>query len=282
MRTSSLASGLCLCVGSVAAQAPIRPVSYVTPSGVAYDVAGRGRDILLIHGFTADRRMWDPVLSALVGSGYRVIRMDLRSHGRSAASGPAYRNGDDVLAVLDAAHSSSAVVMGHSAGASAAVEGALERPSLIAGLVMVAASVNGLRIGATPPDLSELRQLLRVGDDSAATDAWLRLPMMRVDADTRTRLRFEEMIRTNARVWRAAPPGATTATPWARIGELRTPTLLVSGERDPGSREVADSISRHLSVTSVVIGSSGHWVPVERPAELLQALRLLDRPKERR
>ena len=40
--------------------------------------------LLLIHGTAASTAWWDPVIPRLAGA-YRVIRVDLAGHGRSAA-----------------------------------------------------------------------------------------------------------------------------------------------------------------------------------------------------
>ena len=55
-----------------------------TTAGIAYDRAGPRRDlpVVLLHAGVADRRMWDPLWSALVVE-RDVVRLDLRGFGES-------------------------------------------------------------------------------------------------------------------------------------------------------------------------------------------------------
>ncbi len=49
---------------------------------------GDGAPIVLMHGWTADVHFWDDLAPRLVADGWRVIRYDLRGHGRSPVRGP--------------------------------------------------------------------------------------------------------------------------------------------------------------------------------------------------
>jgi len=88
---------------------------------------GRGRTVVLAHGWTEQLSFWGPVIKLLAARGMRVVAYDLRGHGRS---GPAVehdyapeRFGEDVEAVLAAAGAEvarkdgRATVVGHSLGA---------------------------------------------------------------------------------------------------------------------------------------------------------------------
>jgi 3-oxoadipate enol-lactonase len=60
--------------------------------------------VMLAHGVLTDHRAWDGVARRLAGA-YRVLRYDLRGHGRSSAPPPPYtmeQLADDVPALLDA------------------------------------------------------------------------------------------------------------------------------------------------------------------------------------
>lgn len=51
---------------------------------LAYEAAGDGPAVVLIHGFPLQRRMWQPQLEGLSAAGYRVIAPDLPGFGASA------------------------------------------------------------------------------------------------------------------------------------------------------------------------------------------------------
>ena len=64
---------------------------------------GAGDPVLLIHGHTFDRRVWDDVAPGLRAGGRRVLRPDLRGHGLSARPDRGYHHSHhaaDMAAVL--------------------------------------------------------------------------------------------------------------------------------------------------------------------------------------
>jgi pimeloyl-ACP methyl ester carboxylesterase len=86
---------------------------------IAYDDAGSGPTVLLIHGFPLCRRMWQPQINALVAAGYRVIAPDLRGFGDSDAPIGPYGMDlftDDLIALLDHLDIDTAVIGGMSMG----------------------------------------------------------------------------------------------------------------------------------------------------------------------
>ena len=81
-----------------------------------------GRDdapaLLLIHSLGTSHALWDQQLPPLVDR-YRLIRYDMRGHGKSSAPPGEFtieQLGHDALAVLDAAGATTAVVCGISLG----------------------------------------------------------------------------------------------------------------------------------------------------------------------
>ena len=96
--------------------------------------------LVLIHGFSASIRSWDLLVPRLSAS-YRVIRIDLLGHGRSAKpTGSSYTIPDQGLRVgevLDQLGVTRAVVVGHSTGGSVATALAEQRPDLVTALALI-------------------------------------------------------------------------------------------------------------------------------------------------
>jgi len=81
---------------------------------MAYDEAGSGPPLLLIHGYPLSRKLWAPQLAAL-GDAARVIAPDLRGFGESDAPKAPYtmdQLADDCVALLDSLEVTEPVVVG--------------------------------------------------------------------------------------------------------------------------------------------------------------------------
>ncbi|MEU6643678.1 alpha/beta fold hydrolase [Saccharomonospora sp. NPDC046836] len=101
--------------------------------------AGGQATLVLIHGWTQDRRTWDRVLAELP-PGQRVVRYDLRGHGGSAPARQGTATIDqlaDDLAELIAARvpSGRLVLAGHSMGGMTIMALAERHPELVSGRV---------------------------------------------------------------------------------------------------------------------------------------------------
>jgi CubicO group peptidase (beta-lactamase class C family)/pimeloyl-ACP methyl ester carboxylesterase len=84
---------------------------------LAYEEAGSGDPVILLHGHSFDRRMWDPQFAELAKH-YRVIRYDLRGYGLSdlPKEGGGSLHAEDLTALLDALKIPKAHVVGLSLG----------------------------------------------------------------------------------------------------------------------------------------------------------------------
>ncbi|WP_321494678.1 alpha/beta fold hydrolase [uncultured Desulfobacter sp.] len=86
---------------------------------LAYDEAGQGPAVLLIHGFPLCRHMWGPQMQALAAAGFRAVVPDLRGFGESESGtkvGSTDLLADDVIALMDSLGIEKAVVGGMSMG----------------------------------------------------------------------------------------------------------------------------------------------------------------------
>jgi 3-oxoadipate enol-lactonase len=121
------------------------------PDGVEvyYEVNGSGPAVAFVHGSGGHHAAWYQQVVAL-SSDYTVITLDLRGFGRTVwtSEHDARSFPGDIIAVLDAVAASggpsSAVLLGQSIGAAAALRAALRRPDRAAGVVL-AHSLGGLR-----------------------------------------------------------------------------------------------------------------------------------------
>src|SRR5829696_4642362 len=95
-----------------------RGVARVRGTEVAYEDAGRGAAVVLLHGFPFDRSMWREQARALSDT-CRVIAPDLRGQGETPLGDGALTMGEmaeDVVALLDELNVGRAVLGGLSMG----------------------------------------------------------------------------------------------------------------------------------------------------------------------
>lgn len=92
---------------------------------IGYERSGAGPPLVLVHGTTADRTRWTPVLPAF-DERFTVYAMDRRGRGLSGDTEPyaIKREFEDVAALVDAIEKR-AHLLGHSYGALCALEAAL-------------------------------------------------------------------------------------------------------------------------------------------------------------
>jgi 3-oxoadipate enol-lactonase len=119
---------------------------------LAWDDAGQGPAVVLVHGIGSSRKKWDPQIDALVDAGFRALRFDLRGCGESVAP-----EGDhamphflsDLIGFVDALALDSFHLVGHSLGGMIAQRYVIQHPARVRSLVLVSTtSHNGRRATA--------------------------------------------------------------------------------------------------------------------------------------
>jgi 3-oxoadipate enol-lactonase len=250
-----------------------------TQSGLAFEIAGSGEPLVLIHAGVADRRMWDPQWTAFAAS-HRVVRYDIRGYGESLPPSGPWSQHADLLGLLEELGIERAHIVGTSVGAGIAVEAALARPSAVASLVLAAP---GGALYGDPSD--ELRSVwhaevdaLDRGDIAAAVEVNLRAwvdgparspnvvdPAVRAFVGRMQREAFElpEWDPDDAPETELEPPA------YARLGEIGCWTLVVVGDGDQeATKEAASHAAAEIPGARLVVWPEvGHALTLERPAE---------------
>ena len=106
---------------------------------LAYELRGRGRPLVLLHGGFGAAEMFGPNIAALA-AGRQVIGVDLQSHGRTPAVDRPMRfetMADDIGALIRALGHEQADVMGFSLGGGVALRTAIQHPAVVRRLVLV-------------------------------------------------------------------------------------------------------------------------------------------------
>lgn len=89
------------------------------PIELYYEDHGRGRPVVLIHGYPLDGRSWEKQQRALIEAGYRVIAYDRRGFGRSSQPTVGYdwdTFATDLRILIDALELTEVMLVGFSMG----------------------------------------------------------------------------------------------------------------------------------------------------------------------
>ena len=242
---------------------------------LAYDMAGSGPTVVLVHGGLVDRRMWDDQFHNLVRD-HRVIRYDLRGLGRSSRSTGGFSYVDDLHRLMVGLRVERATLVGLSLGGGIVTDYALEHPERVAALVLVGSSLRGVDL---PPDPRAVEVFTTVAQTDPAKAIALMLDSLRMGSrNPRARERLRAMMADNFTGFLAAPPWLQRwpEPPTARrLDQIRVPTLVVIGTLDAKPLLVfADTLAAKIpGAQRDSIAGAQHHLPVERPAEFTRLLR---------
>jgi pimeloyl-ACP methyl ester carboxylesterase len=238
---------------------------------VAYEVSGDGPLVVCVPGMGELRSIYRNNVPALVAKGFKVASIDLRGHGDSDATFSSY---DDPAAASDVEALIShlggpAVIVGNSMGAAAGALVAADKRELVAGLVLVGPFLRDPQTGAV--SLLVFRLLMGGPWARAAWASYLpRLyPGRRPDDFAEHRAAIVASMRRPGHTQSFRKTTRTSHAPAeARLGEVRAPTLVVMGERDPDFRDPAGEarwMSERLKAEVVMVPGAGHFPQAEYP-----------------
>lgn len=114
-------------------------------SDIHFEVKGKGRAIVLLHGFLEDKNMWNITVDELSKT-YKTIAIDLPGHGKSESIGYVHTMemmADMVKKLLDHLNLRRYIVLGHSMGGYVAMSIAELFPDNIKGIGLLHSSAAG-------------------------------------------------------------------------------------------------------------------------------------------
>uniref|UniRef100_A0A0D3F6X5 Mandelate racemase/muconate lactonizing enzyme C-terminal domain-containing protein n=1 Tax=Oryza barthii TaxID=65489 RepID=A0A0D3F6X5_9ORYZ len=257
--------------------------------------------ILFLHGFLGTSEDWVPMMKALSPSA-RVIAVDLPGHGESEILQHDVENSNQIsfsvqsvadllLKLIRNITDGAVVVVGYSMGARIALHMALNQNHKISGAVIISGSP-GLRDEASKRrrsaiDRSRAHFLSSCGLENFL-ETWYSAKMW---ASLREHPKFDSLVRTRmkhnnikalSKVLADSSIG-TQKSLWEDLKHLKSPLLIVAGEKDPKFKEISQQMCREIRkhkdresdglCEMIIIPDSGHAVHVENPLPLVRAIR---------
>ncbi len=237
--------------------APPLPVpdeqGYVEHDGarIWHSTHGSGFPVILLHGGLGHSGNWGYQIPALLRSGYRVVLIDSRGHGRSTRDGRPFSYelmASDVLAVMDALGLAKAAVVGWSDGACVGLVLAAKAPERVGGVFFFACNMDpgGTKEFQPTPVIDRCFQ--RHAKDYARLSA--------------TPGEFEAFVEAVSLMMRTQPNYSTDD-----LAALRAPVTIVQSEHDEFiKREHAEYLARSISGAEfVLLPGVSHFAPLQRP-----------------
>ena len=209
--------------------------------GTAYEIAGKGPLVVLVHGMGLNRAMWQWLLPDLV-TRFQVVTYDLMNHGQSAAAPlgqPDLRSFNrQIVALLDHLGQARCALVGFSLGGMIARRFALDHPERLSALAILNSAHD-----RSPAERAAVRQRVEaVAKAGPASTVEAALARWFSDDFQAARPELIELVRR----WVTANP-KKLYTPIYRvlaegdaelaetIGAIRCPTLVMTGADDPGN-----------------------------------------------
>lgn len=215
---------------------------------VHYEVFGRGRPVLFLHGWLGSWRYWYPTIK-VVADDFRTYSFDFWGFGdsqRKNVQESIQDYSDQVVCFLDALGIDRVLLVGHSMGGMVALKTAINHPDRIIRVATVGAPIDG----------DSLSWLLKLTDRPFFAGAFARLPWLR-----RTLFRFflgetsdpavneiiDDSVKSSANTLSRAVSSMWRTDLRPELPRLRVPSLIVHGGRDdivnPNQIDLFDSIS---------------------------------------
>jgi (E)-2-((N-methylformamido)methylene)succinate hydrolase len=240
-----------------------------------WDDGGGRPPVILIHGVGADGTSWDQIAVALAPE-FRVLRLDLRGHGRSGRIEGALTLNDfvqDVVDVLDECAVPSAHVVGFSLGGMIAQGIALQHANRVRRLVLLSAVAGRTaeereRVQAR---LAILREQGVAAITGAAQERWFTSDFIARNPDLVAR-RMRQLQENHAPSYAAAYTVFSTSDLGEQLHAICAPTLVATGEHDIGSNT---RMARFMHAQ--IAGSRLEILPGLRHSILVEAPELVTR-----
>lgn len=235
---------------------------------LSWQESGDGPALVLLHSLGADSSMWSAQATALAER-YRVVRMDLRGHGRSDAPPAPYSIdmlGSDVMAVAEAAGLERFHLGGISLGGQIALWAAIHRPDRLLSVVL---SNTAARIGSEEgwnERIAAVRGSGLVSISEMVVGGWFSEGFSDPERRSQALAMFQA---TDPQGYIGCCFALATGDLRDRVGEVTVPTLIIAGEVDR-STPPSDAAWLHERISPSrmeVIAGCAHLPNLEKPAE---------------
>lgn len=238
-----------------------------------YELAGAGRNIVLLHDGMVNQEIWDEQFPLLAKT-YRVVRYDRRGYGKSSDPEMKYSHIEDLNQLFIQLNIDRAIVFGMSSGGRLAIDFALTYPGKVEGLVLVGAVVSGFgytshmytRGGHFDPQ--KYTDPVKVNEYFIMDDPY-EIYSENISAKEKVMKLLPNLARENR-----VPTQPASKVAVRSLSDIKVPALILVGEYDiPDVHAHAGVINAGIADSKrEIISGSGHLIPIEQPALFNEAI----------
>lgn len=247
----------------------------VGESGYWCEVAGQGKPVVLLHGFTGSTATWSKLVS-IVAVTHQVITIDLPGHGKTKVASPKTMLDccADIKAIFEQLGIKKAHLLGYSMGGRTALSFAMTYPEMVNSLILESASP-GLAQETDREDRikkdRKLAERIITGGVASFVDYWESIPLFKsqkkLPKAVQQTIRAERISQQDEGLAMSLTYMGSGAQPswWDKLYMLTIPVLLVVGELDLKFVKLNKAMHCLLPRSNLkVVEEAGHAIHVEQ------------------
>ena len=238
-----------------------------------YELAGNGKNIVLLHDGMVNREIWDEQFPLLAKT-YRVVRYDRRGYGKSSDPETKYSHIADLNQLFSQLKIDKAIIFGMSSGGRLAIDFTLTYPEKVNGLVLVGAVVSGFGYTSHMDTRGGHFDPRKYTDPVKVHEYFIKDdPYEIYFENTAAKEKVMKLLPGLARQ-NSVPTQPAAKVAVRSLSEIKVPALILVGEYD------IPDVHAHAGVINAGIGNSkrqiiprsGHLIPIEQPALFNEAV----------
>ncbi|HEV7645690.1 MAG TPA: alpha/beta hydrolase [Pyrinomonadaceae bacterium] len=237
-----------------------------------FEMAGKGKTVVLIHGGLADSRLWDDQFAEFAKH-YRVVRYDLRGFGKSDFPTKDFSHTGDLYSLLKYLGIAKTSLVGLSLGGAIAADFTVAHPEMVEKLVLTSSGLRGDKSPRNEQSIAVYKMAETEGRDKAVA-MWADHPFFASGKNDREYARrTREMLTDNYKYWGPTPEPIPLV--WDkyltidRLAEIKIPVLIVAGDKDAQQIvSIAETLRAGIkNAEKVIIPGVSHHLNMEKPRE---------------
>ena len=238
-----------------------------------YEMAGSGKNIVLLHDGMVNREIWDEQFPLLAKT-FSVVRYDRRGYGKSSDPQVKYSHINDLNQLFIHLKIDKAIIFGMSSGGRLAIDFTLTYPEKVNGLVLVGAVVSGFGYTSHMDTRGGHFNPQKYSDPVKVNEYFIMDDPYEIYSENRAAKEKVMKLLPNLARQNVVPTQPAGKVAVRSLSEIKVPALILAGEYDiPDVHAHAGVINAGIANSKrEIIPRSGHLIPIEQPALFNEAV----------